>query len=77
MVFTILHSLLLPQQTLHVFIMSTARFTDSSFQFCQQNLGPELDFSELTSLPLLKTPDTEEGCIPEKLTTGEKILEER
>lgn len=57
--------------------MSTARFTDYSFQFCQQNLRTELDFSELTLLPLLKTPDTEEDCMSEELTTAEKILEER
>jgi len=66
-----------PYQTLHEFNMSTTKFTDYSFQFCQQNLGPKLDFSELTLLPLLKIPDTEEDCMSEKLTTGEKILEER
>lgn len=64
-----------PYQTLHVFNMSTTRFTEYSFQQ-KQNLGPELDFSELSSLPLLKTPDTEDDRMSEKLTTGEKILEE-
>lgn len=64
-----------PYQTLHVFNMSTTRFTEYSFQQ-KQNLGPELDFAELSSLPLLKTPDTEDDRMSEKLTTGEKILEE-
>lgn len=66
-----------PYQTLHVFNMSISRFTVYSFQFYQQSLGPGLEFSELISLPLLKTLETGEDCMSEKLTTGENILEER
>lgn len=46
---------LLYSTALHVFNKSTTRFTDCTFQFYQQNQGPEL-----ASLLLLKTPDTEE-----------------
>lgn len=66
-----------PYQTLHVFNMSISRFTVYSFQFYQQSLGPGLEFSEFISLPLLKTLETGEDCMSEKLTTGENILEER